>query len=254
MKFSPKYFERIRPYFPAGDPYMISRKYLLFENDDAVSHSIINKWIYQPYIFPFLNNLNLAGCDIVDVGANNGLFTIDFADYVGPNGRVISFEPQRIIFQQLCGNVFANGLRNVYCHNAAIGHESGQVRIEVPNYFQRNGLVNYGDVHITDNEENSEVVNMWRLDDLEFNNLRLIKIDTQGFEPNVISGAVETIKKHRPFIIVEIEEGQLNKFGFDGESLKAQIVDLGYEVKRFDEGASYNTEDGKCQDFYCIPL
>src|SRR5208282_3272360 len=40
---------------------------------------------------------------VIDAGANNGVFTLVFARAVGPAGRVIAFEPQRVLFQTLCG-------------------------------------------------------------------------------------------------------------------------------------------------------
>ena len=68
--------------------------------------------------------------EIIDIGANNGHFTVEFAQYVGDNGKVHSFEPQRIIFQQLCGNVFLNGLDNVYTYNVALGDKVGITYVE----------------------------------------------------------------------------------------------------------------------------
>ena len=109
--FNIQYFERIRKnHIHALQPAY--RKYILFPNDNAVTSCLINGSIYEPYYFDFIsdNLINLDGMEIIDIGANNGHFTIEFAQYVGDTGKVRSFEPQRIIFQQLCGNVFLNGL------------------------------------------------------------------------------------------------------------------------------------------------
>lgn len=98
--------------------------YALFPNDNAVTSSIINGRQYEKYMFDFLelNQIDCEGKDIVDVGANNGSFAVDFSHLVGDHGRVFSFEPQRIIYYQLCANVFLNGLDNVYCYNVAVGN------------------------------------------------------------------------------------------------------------------------------------
>jgi hypothetical protein len=60
-------------------------KYALFPNDNAVSSSIINGWQYEPYMFEFLNRnlIKTSGREIIDIGANNGSFAIDFAHLVG---------------------------------------------------------------------------------------------------------------------------------------------------------------------------
>ena len=117
-KFSVEYYQRVRKNVlrPLDANF---RRYVLFPNDNAVTASLIEGWNYEEYMFHFINDnmLDLEGTDVIDIGANNGNFTIEFAELVGDNGKVYAFEPQRIIFQQLCGNVFLNGLDNVYTYN-----------------------------------------------------------------------------------------------------------------------------------------
>ena len=130
--FNIQYFERIRKnHIHALQPAY--RKYILFPNDNAVTSCLINGSIYEPYYFDFIsdNLISLDGMEIIDFGANNGHFTVEFAQYVGDNGKVHSFEPQRIIFQQLCGNVFLNGLDNVYTYNVALGDKVGVTAVAV---------------------------------------------------------------------------------------------------------------------------
>jgi len=231
------------------------RKYILFPNDNAVSSSLIEGWVYEPYLFHFIsdNLIELKGTEIVDIGANNGHFTVEFAHYVGDTGKVYAFEPQRIIYQQLCGNIFLNGLDNVYAYNLAIGNEVGSIFVEDVNYFEK-GVVNFGNVHVVNHTENNQnIVALTRLDNIEFKNLSIIKIDVQGFEPYVIEGAPITLWKHRPYIFVEIEEDQLQKYGFTEKQLIKQIEDMDYVVKRFQVGIPYQTKSGVCLDCVCIP-
>jgi len=228
-------------------------KFALFPNDDFVSGSIINGWQYEKYMFDFitLNQIDTVGKDIVDIGANNGGFAVDFAHLVGDTGFVHSFEPQRIIFQQLCCNVFLNGIDNVICHNVAIGSKSNEmIKMSLPNYHQK-GYVNFGDVRVS--ETGTEVVSK-RLDDYSFNDVVFIKIDVQGYEMNVINGAVSTIEKHRPYLFVEFEDHLLVNQGTSEEELQKRIESMGYMVKRFHEGIPYQSPTGKCLDCVCIPL
>jgi FkbM family methyltransferase len=228
--------------------------YALFPKDNAVTSSILEGWQYESYMFDFLeqNQIDCGGKDIIDIGANNGNFTVDFAHLVGDNGKVHSFEPQRIIYYQLCTNVFLNGIDNAYCHNVALGDKNEFVKIEKPDYFSEE-YVNFGNVRVNETSENFEMVESKKLDDYEFNNIVFIKIDVQGYEPFVIDGAIKTIEKHRPYLFVEFEEPLLNKFGSSEESLLNKIESLGYVVKRFQEGVPFNTETGKCLDCVCIP-
>jgi FkbM family methyltransferase len=232
-------------------------KYALFPNDDAITKSIIQGWQYQQYMFDFFsfNHINLTGKDIIDVGANNGNFAIDFAHMVGDNGKVHAFEPQRIIYYQLCGNVFINGIDNIICKNYAIGEKEGVVEIEVPNYYEDSTYVNFGNVHINNGRQaKKELVEMKMVDSFEFNDVAFIKIDVQGYEPFVIDGAANTILKHRPFMMVEFEQPNLELFGSNEEKLMNKIRSLGYELKRMHEGVNYGTyNNGLCADFICIP-
>ena len=125
--------------------------------------------------------------------------------------------------------------------------------VERPDYFNQ-GNVNFGDVHVTNSQQsNVDVIQLLKLDEVNFNELSLIKIDVQGFETYVIEGAKETIQKHRPFIFVEIEEEQLEKYGFSEGDLIKQIEELNYTVKRFQVGIPYQTRSGVCLDCVCIP-
>lgn len=229
-------------------------KFALFPNDNAVSSSIINGWQYEPYMFEFLirNNIQTTGRSIIDIGANNGSFAVDFAHLVGDRGNVYSFEPQRIIFYQLCGNVFMNGIDNVHCYNLAIGNSDTDIQVQKPNYFQ-NGNVNFGDVKVGKVEGESVSVQQRRLDYFDFNDVVFIKIDVQGYELNVIKGAENTIRKHRPYLFVEFEDDLLKEAGTSEKELQEKIESLGYVVKRFQEGMPYQTTSGKCLDCVCIP-
>jgi FkbM family methyltransferase len=231
----------------------LEKRYLLFPNDNAVTSTLLNNTLYEPWIYQFLvdNNLDISGSNVVDIGANNGQITVEFANLVGDNGKVFSFEPQRIIYYQLCGNVFFNGLDNVHCFNVALGDNEGFISIEKPNYFDK-GPVNFGNIHVGV-EENYELVQLHKLDSYNIENISIIKIDVQGYEKRVLLGAKETIMKNRPIIYIEIEEDQLQNYGEDENSVVNLLNDYGYFTKRFNEGISFQTVSGLCLDFVAIP-
>lgn len=227
--------------------------YALFPNDNAVTDSIIKGWQYEWYMFDFLtkNLIITEGKTIIDVGGNNGNFAVDFAHLVGNGGVVHTFEPQRIIYYQLCTNVFLNGLTNVHCHNEAVGNTDGELLIETPNYLEKNEPVNFGAAEIVN--ENGEIVKSTRLDSRTFKDVVFIKIDVQGYESFVIEGAINTIKEHRPYMFVEFEDHLLLKQGSSEAKLQAQIEALDYIVKPFQPGVPYQSHSGKCLDYVCIP-
>lgn len=145
-----------------------------------------------------------------------------------------------------------NGIDNVHCYNLAIGNSDTDIQVQKPNYFQ-NGNVNFGDVKVGKVEGESVSVQQRRLDYFDFNDVVFIKIDVQGYELNVIKGAENTIRKHRPYLFVEFEDDLLQEAGTSEKELQEKIESLGYVVKRFQEGMPYQTTSGKCLDCVCIP-
>lgn len=69
---------------------------------------------------------------IYDIGANLGSWTIPVSNYFQHrNGIVYAFEPQRQVYNQLCGNLFLNKLKNCYTFNSAIGDYDGEIDVPV---------------------------------------------------------------------------------------------------------------------------
>jgi FkbM family methyltransferase len=137
---------------------------------------------------------------VVDAGANIGCMTIPLAQMVGVNGLVLSFEPQRGLYYLLCGNLALNGLMHtVQAYNAALGAAGGQIRVPDLDFEAEQ---NFGGLSI-EGRDSGYLVPLLRLDDLQFDRLRLIKADVEGMEADMLLGAQETIAKHRPFLYVE---------------------------------------------------
>lgn len=138
------------------------------------------------------------GDTILDVGANIGLMTIPFSKMVGPNGKVLSFEPQAKIYYILCGNIAINDLNNVESYNLAVGDTNEPLFLPNIDYKKSN---NFGGISLSDKGDIK--VNQIKLDDLSFEKLNFIKIDVEGMEINVLEGSKETMKKHRPVLYIE---------------------------------------------------
>ena len=209
------------------------REYILFTNDCGVSDMARRGGIYEHYIFDYVKyNMDVTGTTIIDIGANFGFHTLEFAELVGPTGKVISFEPQKLVYYQLCGNIILNGYDNVTAHNVALGDVETVLRMENSDY-QSPDTINIGNAHLnayTDTRYN--VVDVKRLDSYEFNNISVIKIDVQGYEPNILDGAIQTITKHRPVIFIEVELAQLQVYGYTESSIFDRLISLGYEFKK----------------------
>lgn len=135
----------------------------------------------------------------VDAGANIGAHTVFFAQAVGERGAVLGFEPQRIVFQTLCANIALNSITNTYCYSVALGSAPGSIRVPPLNYSQLN---NFGGLALGGYSE-GEPVEVRTLDSFGLEKCRLIKIDVEGMELQVLQGAVKTVEKFKPALYVE---------------------------------------------------
>ena len=139
---------------------------------------------------------------VVEAGANIGAHTIHLAQLAGDNGQVWAFEPQRLVFQLLAGNVALNSLTNVHClQKCLIG--SGKRTIPVP-VLDVNKINNWGGVELEHSVE-GEPVEAITIDSLDLPGCDFLKIDVEGMELQVLQGAEETIRKYQPVIYTEAD-------------------------------------------------
>lgn len=170
--------------------------------------------------------------NVIEVGAHIGMHSVPLSR-IASRGRVICFEPQRIIHQILAANCALNNCTNVDTEHMAVGDYTGDVEIPCSTY---DDAWNYGSFSIVEGfnaegrftgEQWMEKVRVTRLDDhplaAGLEALRLLKIDVEGLEVNVLDGAQELIKRHRPCLFVENNRAQT------GDLLIQKIESLSYD-------------------------
>ncbi|CAN1211251.1 hypothetical protein TUMEXPCC7403_13710 [Tumidithrix helvetica PCC 7403] len=167
------------------------------------------------------------GDEVIEVGCNLGMHTIPLCKFVGITGKVIGFEAQRVLHQVLCGNMAINNITNAYLYNYAIGEMDSHIYIPSLNYETQG---NYGALSLG-NYISGEKIDLRMLDSIEaiadLTKLRLIKIDVEGMEAEVIQGAKTIISKFRPILFVENNQSE------KGENLIQLISSLDYSCYWF---------------------
>jgi FkbM family methyltransferase len=143
----------------------------------------------------------------IDVGGCFGTWSIALAPLCK---EVHVFEPQRILYNMICGSVALNSFEHVYSHNVAIGLHG---RIAVPQ-FDYGKQLSFGSIEFGEKQtekldqergtETLEFVQCRPLDDFQFEHADAIKIDVEGMEFDAVHSAIWTICKHRPVLYVEI--------------------------------------------------
>jgi FkbM family methyltransferase len=166
----------------------------------------------------------------IDVGAHFGLYTFRMFQH---SREVHAFEPVTRL-----ARVLARGFRNesrVVVHQGALSSEDGETTLRAPSaglgrstVETRNALAGLKD---PTGPIQSSLVKTWALDSFQFDDVALIKIDVEGHEERVLSGAASTLERCRPAIIVELEDR--HNPGCK-ERISRSLEGLGYECFQLD--------------------
>jgi FkbM family methyltransferase len=149
---------------------------------------------------------------VVEAGANIGSHTIHLAQLAGDNGQVWAFEPQRLVFQLLAGNMALNSLTNVHCLQKCLG-DGSETTLLVP-VLDVNKVNNWGGLALGSRTA-GEPVEVITVDSLNLPNCHFLKVDVEGMELQVLRGAEKTIKRYRPVIYTEADRIEKNGALFD---------------------------------------
>lgn len=169
-----------------------------------------------------------SGDWIVDAGANIGSHTVPYAEAVGPTGKVIAFEPVPQSFACLLVNT--RGFDNVIAFHRGLSNAPGFKLMEIdPNAGASRIKRGASLVKGTEIELIGQLEYFCPLDYYDLGKLDFLKIDVEGHEIEVLMGARETIKRCRPRILCEVNEGTLALQGHSGKELVERFKDLHYE-------------------------
>lgn len=171
-----------------------------------------------------ISSLLKPGSVFCDIGANVGWYTLQASEWVGEDGKVFSFEPGPSSFQALSNSVEQNGCKNVRLYNVALSDNPGEEILGRPE-----GQRNTGGSFLGSNR--GVLVKLETLDRvlLDVDRLDLIKMDVEGWEPNIIKGGRKLIQKFKPYIVSEISEEFLrNRQSLTSEAYIGSLKDMGY--------------------------
>uniref|UniRef100_A0A6C0DCE5 Methyltransferase FkbM domain-containing protein n=1 Tax=viral metagenome TaxID=1070528 RepID=A0A6C0DCE5_9ZZZZ len=195
--------------------------YYTIAKDISIGSRTIRKgYIWDEYLRLQIDKISDINQCAIDIGANIGYHSI----YMSKKFKqVYSFEPQKEIFNILNLNIKKNNITNIITYNNAVGNENKKIKLSCSNNSIHNSIKKI-------DEDGCESVNMIRLDDIQrLNNIGYIKIDVEGYEYNVLLGAINLIKKYRPIIIFE-EHNDIKMF--DTPNTINLLEELNYEVIR----------------------
>ena len=215
--------------------------YLLFSTEECISKAIFEHGEWEP-VNLMLAQILCEGIEkplVLDIGANLGAFSVPLAQKLLPNGGLVyAFEPQRVVFYQLCANIFLNRLDCCLAYNWGIGDQEGELELPDNNYDSSNlgaySLVKEYQEFMNLQQPSAEAlkhkVPIRTLDSFKFpRKVNFIKIDVEGMEIQVLKGAAKLLKdSDYPPIILEI--WGCHWFQEQRKELIDYIEVLGYEL------------------------
>jgi FkbM family methyltransferase len=152
----------------------------------------------SPNLVDFINDRKINV--VLDVGANAGQFGQKLRGF-GYRGAIVSYEPVSSAFKHL--EQVAGADKKWTAHNFAIGAEHGQLKIHISANSKFTSALSLKDnaqeFHSAIVADRVESVPVWTLDQVatEYDGNILIKIDTQGFERQVIDGGCKTLARSK---------------------------------------------------------
>ena len=190
-------------------------RFTVFDEDELVGLSLATYGEYSEGEVSVFNKILKPGDVAIDVGANIGALTIPMAHLVGEGGCVHAFEASAANFDLLRQNVWQNKLvMATELYPLAASDKEGSLKVD-----KQSALHAYSRKDINEGEFSVECIT---IDSLALPRCKLIKIDVDGHELQVLNGAAETIKRCRPVIYIE------NEIDAKREELVAWFIDHGY--------------------------
>ncbi len=199
--------------------------------DFGVTFEIAQTGDYEPATRRVCMDALRSGDVFIDIGAHVGLFTVPASSQVGDAGRVVAFEPDSDNRQLLERNVERHGCGNVDVVAAAVSDHAGTMVL-------RKSRFNTGDHRIAAEGvgERVEVVTLDAWCASAGVQPRVVKMDVQGAEPQVIAGMHRLLDGAFPLdLFLEFTPSLLRKAGVDPASLMRSLESSGFSLRIIDE-------------------
>ena len=190
---------------------------------------------FEPEVIAAITAYTRPGMTVFDVGANAGVHALRFASLVGPEGKVIAFEPTDFAFARLVRNAALNPMQQLQLVKVALGQHSA-----------RGQVVNFRSSWQTDGGrvDGPSIVDFERLDDwCESNGIEhvdLVKTDVDGNEFPLLLGGIRIIERSRPLFLME---AATLHFDSDDTNPFLLLERIGYSFALLSDGTALSAMD-----------
>ncbi len=226
---------------------------LKLDLEDWIPQNIYFLNAYEEKEINFIEDFLKEGDCFIDVGANIGLFSLVASKRVGSSGKVIAFEPFKRNYRILCNHILMNQASNVQSENIAISNVSGKMRLHLNEKEKNFGMVSGVSNEHTYTEEAMTICLDAYMETKIKSRVHLIKIDIEGLEYQAILGMLETIERHKPTLLIEINPIEKQP---QNEKIETLLFKMGYRKWFLDRWSKVTDkkEDGDCSNNYIFMM
>jgi FkbM family methyltransferase len=210
----------------------------------------------------FLESLDWTGLTVYDVGGDQGLFTLFFADRVGEHGQVVVFEPNPRSCDRIQRNINLNNFSNAQLMPFGLGAEYALMSFSFPAFEPARGSAS---PHIAEQIKNEPRCVTCEIEvqslDVARAERRLpppdfIKLDVEGMELAALQGMTQTLKKYRPRLSIEMHGATMEEKAANVQRVVEFLETQRYNIRHLESGERItrkNAERAKQGHLYCEP-
>lgn len=195
---------------------------------------LVLRYGFRPGLTDLLARELRRGDVVLDVGANIGYYSVTASSLVGPEGRVLSIEPDPSHFARLRRSLAANGCGNAVPLQAAAADREGELELYLSeeNSSDHAAYPVPGRRHVTVRAADLDTL----ADEQGLPRVDFVKIDVQGFEPAVLRGMRGILDRNPDLrIVTELWPEGLKRAGFDPGELLRDIAGHGFRLGLVEE-------------------
>ena len=210
----------------------------------------------------FLAELDWNGLTVYDVGGDQGLFTLFFAQRVGEEGKVIVFEPNPHSLKRIEQNIRLNNFINVKIMPIGLGEkcETLQFTFPVAEPARGTAIPSIADQIICEANAIACEIQVSTLDsEISQSDLPIpdfIKIDIEGMEYSALKGMRETLQKYHPRLLIEMHGADMEEKVESARHVVTLLEEMGYRIQHIESGEEIsraNAERASEGHLYCEP-
>jgi len=155
----------------------------------------------------FMRRVISIGDNIIDIGANYGVYTLAASKILGSSGQIYSFEPAKSTAAMLSESIKINNYENIKLVRKGLSNKEDSAYLSLNENSELNAVEKFE--NITGNYEEIQLTTLDICKELfDWQQIDFIKIDAEGEEKKIIEGGLNFFKMQSPLVMFEIKEGK----------------------------------------------